>query len=98
MFFWDLAKFVLVTGSLRAKKRQLIMHLIVESWILPCYVYILEDEIPQIWPDIMLSTLGLVSKVPCMSACQCLEDAWMQITTCPIRLLKFSRFVVVTAS
>lgn len=45
--FWDFAKFMLVVGASEAKKSQLFIYIIVESRILPRYVYIHEDKIMQ---------------------------------------------------
>lgn len=43
--FLGLARFMIVAGRPEEEERQLIMYLFVETRILPCYVYIHEDEI-----------------------------------------------------
>ena len=44
--FWDLATFTVIPGTPEATERHLVMHMIVDSRISPCYVYVHEDEVP----------------------------------------------------
>lgn len=43
--FWDLARFMVVPGSSEATEWHIVMYLVVDSRLTPCYVYIHEDEI-----------------------------------------------------
>lgn len=43
--FWDLARFMVIPGTSGATERHIVMHMIVESRMTPCYVYVHEDEV-----------------------------------------------------
>ena len=45
--FWGLAKFAFLECLLGSRERHLIMYLIVDSWVSPCYMYIHEDALPS---------------------------------------------------
>lgn len=45
--FWDLATFTVIPGTPEAPERHLVMHMVVDSRVTPCYVYVHEDEVSQ---------------------------------------------------
>ena len=45
--FWGLAKFTFLECLPSSRERHLIMYLIVDSMIPPCYMYIDEDALPS---------------------------------------------------
>lgn len=45
--FWDLATFSVIPGTPEAPERHLVMYMVVDSRVTPCYVYIYEDDVSQ---------------------------------------------------
>lgn len=55
--FWDLATFTVIPGTPEATERHLVMHMIVDSRISLCYVYVHEDEVsPSVARDYAVET------------------------------------------